>query len=90
MAETTPTDSELCSSKGLPIAATGSPTTTAAEWPSGTGARAWSEGRTFTTATSLEEIPADDRGGHPVAVAELDVELVGPVHRAASRLGRRS
>ena len=37
VAETTPTASELSCPKGLPIAATGSPTTTRLESPSGTG-----------------------------------------------------
>ena len=37
VAETTPTPSESSLPNGLPIAATGSPTTAAAEFPSGTG-----------------------------------------------------
>ena len=37
VAETTPTVSEVIWPNGLPIAATGSPTTTAVESPSGTG-----------------------------------------------------
>ena len=37
IAETTPTESEVCLPNGLPIAATGSPTTTRAESPSGNG-----------------------------------------------------
>jgi hypothetical protein len=40
VAETTPTASELSCPNGLPIAATGSPTTTRLESPSGTGATA--------------------------------------------------
>ena len=36
IAETTPTESDVCFPNGLPIAATGSPTTTRAESPSGT------------------------------------------------------
>jgi hypothetical protein len=38
VAATTPTESELTFPNGLPIAATGSPTTTPLESPSGTGA----------------------------------------------------
>ena len=40
VAETTPTASELCLPNGLPIAATGDPTRTALESPSGTGSTA--------------------------------------------------
>ena len=54
IAETTPTESEVCWPKGLPIAATGSPTTTRDETPSGTGATAWSAGLTRRTPTSLK------------------------------------
>ena len=54
VAETTPTESDVCLPKGLPIAATGSPTTTRPEVPSGTGASAWSAGVTRITPTSLK------------------------------------
>ncbi len=54
MAETTPTVSELCFPNGLPIAATGSPTTTADESPRGTGSSAWTPGETRITPTSLK------------------------------------
>ena len=63
MADTTPTDSELCSLNGLPIAATGFPTTTLPESPSGTGASTWPAGAIFTTATSLNR-------SHPIMRAE--------------------
>ena len=53
VAETTPTESELCSPNGLPIAATGVPTTTVDEWPSGTGVERVAAGSTRTAATSL-------------------------------------
>ena len=52
IAETTPTESESALPNGLPIAATGSPTTTRAELPSGTGRSWWSFGSTRITATS--------------------------------------
>ncbi len=54
VAETTPTESDVCWPNGLPIAATGSPTTTAEESPSGVGSSAWSEGVTRNTPTSLK------------------------------------
>ena len=53
MAETTPTESDVCWPNGLPIAATGSPTTTPDDRPSGTGASGWSAGETRRTPTSL-------------------------------------
>ena len=45
MAETTPTESEPCWPNGLPIAATGWPTRTAADAPSGTGSTVVGPGR---------------------------------------------
>ena len=54
VAETTPTASELSWPNGLPIAATGSPTTTRLESPSGTGETAWSSGSTLTSPVSLK------------------------------------
>ena len=54
VAETTPTESEVCLPNGLPIAATGSPTTTVDESPRGTGSSSWSSGETRTTPTSLK------------------------------------
>ena len=52
MAETTPTPSESSFPNGLPIAATGSPTTAAAELPSGTGTSACADGSTLIRPTS--------------------------------------
>ena len=52
VAETTPTASEFSFPNGLPIAATGSPTVTAAESPRGTGASACAEGATLISPTS--------------------------------------
>jgi hypothetical protein len=54
VAETTPTASELSWPNGLPIAATGSPTTTLPESPSGSGESAWSSGSTLITPVSLK------------------------------------
>ena len=51
-AETMPTASESSFPSGLPIAATGSPTTTSAERPSGSGASACAGGSTRMTPTS--------------------------------------
>ena len=51
-AETTPTASEFSFPSGLPIAATGSPTTTVAERPSGSGTSACCAGSTRITPTS--------------------------------------
>ena len=52
VAETTPTPSESSLPKGLPIAATGAPTATAAEFPSGTGTSVCAEGSTLIRPTS--------------------------------------
>ena len=52
MAETTPIESDWRSLKGEPIAATGSPTLTWADWPSGSGRSASPSGSTFSSATS--------------------------------------
>jgi hypothetical protein len=52
VAETTPTLSELSCPNGLPIAATGSPTTMSVESPSGTGLTGWSSGSTLRSPTS--------------------------------------
>jgi hypothetical protein len=52
VADTTPTLSELILPNGLPIAATGSPTRTRDESPSGTGRSEWSAGFTFSSPTS--------------------------------------
>ena len=74
VAETTPTASEFWLPNGLPIAATGSPTTTRDESPSGTG-RARGLRVDLDHAHVVEEVPADDLRRHPVAVPELDVDL---------------
>ena len=52
IAETTPVASESAFPNGAPIAATGSPTATAAESPRGTGATRCSFGSTFRRPTS--------------------------------------
>ena len=52
VAETTPTLSELSWPNGLPIAATGSPTVTSAESPSGTGRSSFASGSILRTPTS--------------------------------------
>ena len=52
VAETTPTESERCSPKGLPIAATGSPTSSSLSLPSSSGWSAKPSGSTFSRATS--------------------------------------
>ena len=65
IAETTPTESESVLPKGLPIAATGWPTTTRLESPSGTGSSACGAGSTRITPTSSIEVVADDRRRRP-------------------------
>jgi hypothetical protein len=51
-AETTPTESDWRSENGEPIAATGVPTSTAAESPSGSGRSVRPSGSTFSSAMS--------------------------------------
>ena len=51
-AEMTPTDSDCSSPNGLPIAATGAPTTRSPAEPSGSGRRVRPVGSTFSSATS--------------------------------------
>ena len=63
VAETTPTEREVCFPNGAPIAATGSPTTTRAESPSGTGSSGWSSGSTLITPTSLKRSQPTIRAG---------------------------
>ena len=65
VAETTPTESELCSSNGLPIAATGVPTTTEDEVPRGTGASGWARRIDADDRHVAEQIPADDPSPAP-------------------------
>ena len=62
-AETTPVASESAFPNGLPIAATGSPTTTAEESPSGTAATWCPLGSTFRTPTS-------SKTSHPTTCAD--------------------
>ena len=76
--------------KGLPIAATGSPTTTVSERPSGTGCERVAGGVDPNDGDVAEEIPAHDPGRHAVAVTELDVELGGAVHGGPRPRRRRS
>ena len=89
IAETTPTESELCSLKGLPIAATGVPTTTVEEFPSGTGASAWARGSTRTTATSLNRsqptISAGTRSRSLNSTKSLSAPADGPHPRPGPR-----
>ena len=83
-AETTPTASESSFPSGLPIAATGSPTTTFAERPSGTTSSACAAGVDADHADVVEDVPADDRRRHAVVVRELDVDLRRRLHRRAA------
>ena len=82
VAETTPTESDCCSPNGLPIAATGSPTSTSC--------RAELErmqvealGVDLEQGDVGERVEADDLGLDLVAVGELDVDLARLVDRAA-------
>ena len=74
VAETTPTERDVCFPNGLPIAATGSPTTT----PRGAAERERREhmvGRLHPDhADVAEEVPADDLRRDALAVGELDVD----------------
>ena len=88
IAETTPTASEFSFPSGLPIAATGSPTTTADEFPSGTGESRLRLGVDSDETDVVVEIPADDLRLDAVAVGELDEELAR--RRARTRSRRRS
>ena len=89
MAETTPTESESTFPKGLPIAATGWPTTTRLESPSGTGSSAWAAGIDLEHADVVEEVVADDARRHAVAVGELDVDGPGRRGTASALAGGR-
>ena len=51
-ADTTPTDSDWASENGEPIAATGVPTSTCSEFPSGSGRSVRPPGSTLSSATS--------------------------------------
>ena len=50
--DTTPTESEVSAPNGDPIAATGCPTFTSPDTPSGTGISLCASGATFSTPTS--------------------------------------
>jgi hypothetical protein len=71
VAETTPTESDCCSPKGLPIAATGWPTRRSRSSPSFSGCSSKPSG-------SIRS------GGDHVAIRELDVDLVR-LHAVAAR-----
>ena len=90
VAETIPTESDCSSPNGLPIAATGAPTWTLV------GVAELDRVQVEAVGVDLDQrdvgvgVEADDVGGDLVAVAELDVDLVGLVDRLPSaRLGRR-
>ena len=86
VAETTPTLSELSWPKGLPIAATGSPTTTAARVAERHRADRVVGGIDLEDADVVEDVPADDLRRDALAVAELDVDACPrrPASRSAS------
>ena len=66
---------------GLPITATGSPTTTRLESPSGSGDNRVVARVDLDHADVVEQVPADDLAGEPVAVGEHDVDAGGAVDR---------
>ena len=84
VAEITPTESDCSSPKGLPIAATGSPTAKLERSESVTGSRSRPSGSTLISATSASASKPLISAGDPVAVAELDEDLLGLVRRAAA------
>ena len=73
VAETTPTESEVCLPNGLPIAATGSPTDHRRRVAERHGVELVVVGRDADHADVAEEIPADDLRRDALAVGELDV-----------------
>ena len=87
VAETTPTESDCCSPKGLPIAATGWPTTRSASSPSFEWVHLEAVGVDLEQGDVGEGVEADDVGGDHVAVGELDVDLIGGCPVAAAALG---
>ena len=87
IAETTPTDSELCSLKGLPIAATGVPTTTVGGAPERHRRQCMGARIDPDDGDVAEQVPADDLGRDTVAVPELDVEPVRSADRPTAGLG---
>ena len=83
MAETTPTESDCCSPKGLPIAATGWPTTRSLSSPSCERVQVEAVGVDFEQGDVGEGVEADDLRRDDVAVGELDVDGLGGLARAA-------
>ncbi len=81
VAETIPLESDCCSPKGLPIAATGWPTWISASSPSSSGCRSKPSGSILQQADVDEGVEADDLGRDHVAVGELDEDFL-----AGSRL----
>ena len=77
MAETTPTESELCLPNGLPIAATGVADDDRGRVAERHRCQRVVGGIDADDADVAEQVPADDRRRHALAVAELDVELRG-------------
>ena len=87
VAETTPTESDCCSPKGLPIAATGWPTTRSWSSPSFSGCSSKPSGSTFEQGDVGEGVEADDLGRDDVAVGELDEDFLGRLAGAARFVG---
>ena len=80
MPDTTPTVRLFCRPNGLPIAATGSPTTTRAESPSGTGASAWDGRIGLDQAYVAEQVVTDYARRRAVAVLKLDEQRLSCAH----------
>ena len=83
IAEMTPTDSDCCSPNGEPIAATGSPTSTLALSPSGSGRSFSPPGSSRSSAMSAFGSSPTILAGDLVAVGELDEDLARAPPRVA-------
>ena len=87
VAETTPTESDCCSPKGLPIAATGWPTTSSLSSPSSQRVQLEAVRLDLEQGDVGEGVEADDLRRHDVAVGELDEDFLGRLAVAARFVG---
>ncbi len=87
VAETTPTESDCCSPKGLPIAATGSPTRRSRVVAELQRVQVEAVGFDLQQGDVGEGVEADDLGRDHVAVGELDEDFLGGLAGAARFVG---
>ena len=87
VAETTPTESDCCSPKGLPIAATGWPTDEVGVVAELQRVQGEAVGLDLEQGDVGEGVEADDLGWDDVAVGELDEDFLGRLAGAARFVG---